>query len=167
MPATMITQEFLRERFDYCPDTGVLKYRVLTSNLKPGDVAGFNKIGYLCVVVCGQRIKVHRLIFMMVTGRLPKEIDHINHDRSDNRWSNLREVTGSIENGKNRTKNKNNTSGVMGVRFEADRGKWLVRINTGYMYKNLGRYADFADAIAARKAAEIKYGFHPNHGSHP
>jgi len=167
MPKTIITQELLHERFDYSPETGVLTYRVSTNKSKPGDIAGFNVRGYLRVVFCGQRLGVHRLIFMWVTGRWPKEVDHINHDRADNRWENLREVTGSVENGKNRTKSKNNTSGVMGVRFEADRGKWLVRINTGYRYKNLGRYADFSDAVAARKAAEIQYGFHPNHGAHP
>ena len=166
MPADMITQEFLRERFDYCPETGVLTHRVATRKKKIGDIASCRGgHGYLSIYVDGVHMRAHRVIFMWVTGRWPKEIDHINHYKADNRWLNLREVTGSIENCKNRTKSKNNTSGVMGVRFEADRGKWLVRIKTNYRYKNLGRFSDFADAVAAREAAEIQYGFHPNHGS--
>ena len=35
-------------------------------------------------------------------------------------------------------------------------------IGVGGKRKNLGRYADFAEAVAAREAAEVRYGYHIN-----
>ena len=166
MPSTMITQKLLRERFDYSPETGLLTYKIAIGGAGIGHHAGsLNRFGYLWFECCGSDVRVHRAIFLYVYGRWPKEIDHINHIRTDNRLENLREVSGSFENQRNRTKSKNNTSGKMGVIFDKGRGKWRARIKINDVYLHIGWYADLADAVAAREAAEIQYGFHPNHGS--
>lgn len=58
----------------------------------------------------------------------------------------------------------NNTSGHTGVYWNGLRGKWYARIVVSGESKNLGHFLEKDEAIAARLAAEIKYGFHENHG---
>lgn len=82
--------------------------------------------------------------------------DHINGNTLDNRRTNIRFVTAQ-QNNHNHGRSKVNTSGYTGVRWEADRKKWLARIKINDKAINLGRYARLEDAIAAREAAEIKY----------
>jgi len=100
-----------------------------------------------------------------MTGEWPKvDIDHINGRRDDNRWCNLREVTRK-ENCRNRKRPKTNTSGCIGVSQRENSGKWRAYINND---KNkrvyIGDFTSKEEAIAARKAAEIKYGYSPTHG---
>ena len=73
---------------------------------------------YVWVYFRGERFSLwkHRLVFFLVTGRFPKEIDHINGIKTDNRIENLREVSGS-ENCQNRDCKwkKNPDSGLPGI----------------------------------------------------
>lgn len=59
---------------------------------------------------------------------------------------------------------KRNASGMMGVRWLSKSKKWQadIRVNKSFIY--LGRWEDKQLAIQARQKAEIKYGFHENHG---
>ncbi|WP_025120640.1 MULTISPECIES: HNH endonuclease signature motif containing protein [unclassified Serratia (in: enterobacteria)] len=103
----------------------------------------------------------HRLIWVLFNGEISaeKQIDHINHHRSDNRIENLRLVT-KQENLRNCAKGRNNSSGTTGVYFHRASGKWCAQINKTH----LGTFTDKADAIDARKQAEVERGFHTNHG---
>ena len=74
-------------------------------------------------------LKVHRFAFMQETGTLPEEVDHINGDKSDNRWSNLRAAT-KAQNQANRKTNKNNKHGVKGLYFEDARSLWVGAIQS-------------------------------------
>ena len=105
----------------------------------------------------------HRLAFLYMTGSIPKEVDHINHVKPDNRWKNLR-AANRIINGRNRSMHCDNTSGVTGVYWHKKKGKWQagIRVNDKRIY--LGVFKHLEDATAARKTAEARYGFHPNHG---
>ena len=106
----------------------------------------------------------HRLAWLYVHGVWPKDqIDHINHVKTDNRMVNLREVTRS-ENQKNRTLNVGSKSGVAGVRWRKQMGKWEsnIRVNGKDLY--LGCYASKEKAIARREMANILHGYHENHG---
>ena len=96
-----------------------------------------------------------------MTGGFPIEVDHINRIRTDNRWSNLRAVTSEM-NQRNKPKNKNNTSGTVGVYWHKGRSKWVARIGKNSIY--LGIFSNLQDAIEARKQAEIDHGYHPTHG---
>jgi hypothetical protein len=99
-----------------------------------------------------------------VYGEFPKQsIDHIDGDGSNNPIVNLRDVS-HRDNQKNKRLYSNNISGVVGVSFRQSRQKWVAQINTPDGLKSLGRFASFEDAVAARKAGEIKYGYHKNHG---
>jgi len=106
----------------------------------------------------------HRVIWAMVYSEWPSDqIDHINGIKSDNRIPNLR-IVSNLTNQRNQSLPAHNTSGVMGVTWDKESRKWKAQIRVGPRNYNLGRFADIDDAAAARKAADDRYGFHPNHG---
>jgi hypothetical protein len=120
--------------------------------------------GYRRMTLLGKRYKSHRVAWAMHHGDWPPEtIDHINGVKDDNRIENLRAVT-HIENCRNQKLHNTNTSGVMGVYWRPEARKWQVRIYVNGRLLHLGLYVKKDEAVAARKAAEEKYGFHANHG---
>lgn len=167
MSKDSLTQELLKEQVSYDPKTGEFTRLVRSSNsVNVGDKAGcLNKItGYVEFSVFGTLHKAHRLAWLYVHGHFPPEqIDHINHDKADNRIDNLRLCTAAT-NSQNQTMYKNNSSGVTGVWRDTERKNWMVYISVRGKRITLGRREDINDAIALRKAAEKKYGFHRNHG---
>jgi hypothetical protein len=130
-----------------------------------GRVAGsMNDRGYIRVSVFGKQYLAHKVIFAMRDGEWPiSEIDHINGNPSDNRLCNLRFVS-RVENMQNMAISSRNKSGALGVFWDTQRGKWsaTIKVNDKIIY--LGSFIDVASAAVARKVAERKYGFHPNHG---
>ena len=110
--------------------------------------------GYIGVEVNHKPFRVHRLVWTMFNGEIPKdmEIDHINRITNDNRIENLRLVSHQ-QNMKNQNKRKNNTSGLTGVRFY--RNKWCVEIGNRY----IGSFASKYLAIQARFIAERQHGY--------
>ena len=162
----MITYEQAIEAFDYDPESGELRWRIKPArNTEAGDVAGCtSNHGYRVVKYKSRRYSIHRIIWLMVHGKFPpNEIDHINGVRDDNRLSNLRAAT-LLENQRNQKLPSNSKSGVMGVHWQTARNKWHASIRVNYKLIYLGIYEILQDAVDARKAAEIKYGFHSNHG---
>jgi hypothetical protein len=123
-------------------------------------------LGYRCGRLNYDYVLAHRVIWKMVTGEDAIEVDHIDGDRSNNRWNNLRSVDAS-SNRKNAARRKDNTSGVVGVFWFKRDKKWAAGTNLNGKYKLLGLFDDFDQAVAARKAAERKHDFHPNHGREP
>lgn len=112
----------------------------------------------------GSQVTAHRVIWLWVNGSLPEgQIDHINGNRTDNRIKNLRDVS-SKENSRNLSISSRNNSGVVGVRLNKPRGRWEADIRVDGRLIFLGRFKLFEDAIAARERANVKYGFHKNHG---
>ena len=102
-----------------------------------------------------KKLLAHRVAFFLYHGHYPvwpNSVDHINHDGCDNRIVNLREVTAREQSMNTRLSNSN-TSGVKGVSFLKDRGKWRASANIDGKKTNLGTFYDLKDAIAARKAA--------------
>lgn len=161
----MITQNQLKKLFSYNPETGKFT-RLVTINYraKAGDVVkAIDSQGYIGVSVENKRYTAHRLIWIYVYGVKPDHIDHINGIRTDNRLVNLRSVA-QKENCKNLSVRKDNASGVMGVSFFKRDGTWQVRVSRDGKYIHLGYFADKFEAICARKSAEIKCGYHKNHG---
>jgi hypothetical protein len=90
-------------------------------------------------------------------------VNHEDGDSSNNRLSNLRLVD-YFANNQNAKKRKDNVSGVTGVYFDKRSGKWLSVIYAYNKRIHLGTFKTFEDAVATRKEAENKYGFHENHG---
>lgn len=123
-----------------------------------------NGRGYKLVTLKGRASQQHRIAWLLVKGRWPVgEIDHINGDKTDNRFFNLREVT-CEEQCKNRPLRKDNKSGISGVFWLKKRRRWLVKANINRKGKTIGYFKDFFNACCARKSVENKYGYHENHG---
>lgn len=119
--------------------------------------------GYRSGRILDKTYHAHRIIWVIVTGEVPEEVDHINGDRSDNRFSNLRAVT-KPENTVNKCMSSKNTSGVTGVYWDKRRSKWTAAIQVRGKFLFLGYRETIEEASLLRKAAERRYGFHPNHG---
>lgn len=153
----MLTQADLKQLFKYNPATGEL---VRISSSKP--VVSNTKTGYSRVRIGDKLFKTHRVIWLLVHGFQPNHIDHINGDRSDNRLANLRNIT-QYENALNQKLRADNVSGCSGVNWH-NSNRWIAQIRDRGKYVYLGSFKVLFDAVAARKSAELKYGYHPNHG---
>ena len=167
----MLTAERVRELLDYDPETGEFRWKVRTSlSVRPGYVAGCEHTDqsgkeYRVIKVGGKFYKAHRLAWLVTHGEFPPEqIDHIDGNGLNNRLDNLRAVS-HAENQRNQRKYSNNTTGVVGVYWTKDRHKWRAMIAVNRKDIHLGYFTNKDEAVAARKAAELKYGFHSNHGS--
>ena len=160
-----LTQRRLKEVVEYNSDTGVFTRLSSASQIKAGSIAGGQDgKGYTRFSIDGKSYLAHRLAWLYVNGVFPiDQIDHLNHDRLDNRIANLRCVTHK-ENGKNQSLYKNNSSGVTGVNWDKSRGKWYSCIMVDGKTKSLGRHIELSDAVMARVSAEKELGFHSNHG---
>lgn len=158
--------EEARRLFDYDPETGLLMWKIRTSSrVRVGEVAGsFHTRGYRRVQVNNERYLLHRLVWFIYYGAWPEDqLDHVNRDRTDNRIANLREVD-HAENNKNKSMYMSNTSGVVGVGWHRQSQKWQAGIKVGQKRIHLGLFDTFEEAVAARKAAEVLYGFSSTHG---
>lgn len=172
-----LTQEILQELIDYDPDTGIARwkhrgrkwfsrdadYKTWNNKFEGKVIDRKHNQGYVTIGLFSKNYLLHRIIFIYMTGSLPHKVDHINHIRHDNRWINLRDVSDS-ENSKNMSIACNNTTGVTGVYLHKASGKWHPKIKINGEQVHLGLFENFDDAVDARKEAEIKYGFHENHG---
>lgn len=155
-----ITPEEIKELFDYRPETGKIFRR--SDGREAFTYVHDN--GYRRGYIRGRRYYGHRVAWAIYFSQWPsKSIDHINHDRQDNRISNLREADHKT-NGRNRKLSCNNSSGHTGVGWVNRVGLWQARIKINGKLKNLGHYARIEDAITARRRAERELGFHINHG---
>lgn len=126
-----------------------------------GKEAGYiGKKGYSHIRILGRRYLAHRLIWKMVHGYDPECIDHINRERLDNRLENLRNVL-VTENSLNNSVNSRNRSGTTGVYWDTTIKRWRAKIFVRRKEYNLGRFANKADAIEARKAAEVRLNASP------
>ncbi|MCA0846099.1 HNH endonuclease signature motif containing protein [Salipiger thiooxidans] len=92
--------DLLKRRLAYDPSTGVLSWR---DGPRAGRQAGtISSGGYVVIFLEKKRIKAHRAAWAIHYGAAPKDqIDHINRVKTDNRISNLRDVT-NTENQKNK-----------------------------------------------------------------
>jgi hypothetical protein len=184
----IITPETLRQIVSYDPMTGKLCWLVVKPEMfKPGKrhsaetrCAIWNSKysgrpalqhrdknrPYAYGDIFGRKYYAHRVAFAIMAGKWPKIIDHIDGDKSNNRWSNLREVT-QAQNMQNTWLRADNTSGHVGVSFDVSRGLWSSEIYVNGKKQFLGRYVDKNEAIAARLDAQLLAGFSLRHGTKP
>lgn len=160
-----LTQKYLKEILHYTPDTGEFIWKVrIARRVHIGDIAGcLSPRGYITIVISGKIYLAHRLAFLYMTGVMPEQADHDNHIRNDNKWKNLNKATNTT-NQRNQSLFKNNKSGCMGVCWSKASNKWVASIKVNGKRIYLGLHSELADAAKVRKTAEIKYGFHSNHG---
>ena len=149
--ATMLTVERLREMLDYDPESGVFVWKVSTSNRAPvGSSAGTDHgNGYRVIAIDHCTHYAHHLAWLFIYGEYPnQEMDHIDGNRSNNKISNLRHGT-HAQNMQNLSLRATNKSGMTGVSWLKNYGKWEAYITVNYKKINLGYYDDLQEAGAA------------------
>ncbi len=161
-----MTQSRLKEVLHYEPTTGVFTRLISKSGSgKIGSTVGsIDSKGYLNIMIDRTSYGLHRLAILYMTGRMPLHyVDHEDHNPSNNIYTNLKEVT-HIQNNMNRSIGPLNKSGFVGVYWCKKAKRWMAQIKADGKIKHLGSFIDKELAIEARKAANIQYGYHKNHG---
>lgn len=173
---TLPDAELLRQLLEYDPETGALTWRERVPEMfgngvrspewacnwwnsrfagKPAFITA-NKLGYLNGAINAEYYLAHRVIWKMVHSVDPEFVDHIDRNPANNRLANLRSVA-HAENCRNRKVRTNNTSGHAGISYVSRLPKRPWRVTIGK--DSLGYFATEAEAMLARKAAELAGGY--------
>jgi hypothetical protein len=133
--------------FSYNPETGI----VLKGNRTCGSIT---RKGYLRTRVNGKCVMVHRLIWFIMTSKWPSindEIDHIDGNRTNNKWDNLRLVDRRVNSQNLETHRKGHVLGA----HKAKRGRWESSIRVDGTSYYLGNYKTPKEAGEAYRNAEL------------
>ena len=135
-----LTAQRLRDLVDYDKESGIFRWRIARPKAPIGAKCGcVNKtLGYAFIGVDKRTYLAHRLAFLHVLGEWPVEIvDHINGDRADNRWANLRMASRKLNAENLRKPRPANKVGLLGVtkigkRFQAAISIGGKQVKLGY-----------------------------------
>jgi hypothetical protein len=127
----MLTQEILNKLYHYDSTTGVLTHKTSRGGIKAGSIAGnICQDKRVQIYVLGKNYKAHRIIWLMVTGKLPLfEIDHIDGNPSNNAWDNLRDVPHRINQQNRRGPTVANVTKLAGVTPNKNRYGAQIKID--------------------------------------
>ena len=155
MGIASVTAADLRANYHYGPETGIW------TRLSTGKIVGAIDVsnGYRYFYLRGVRVWEHRGAWLYMTGAWPaNEIDHRDRNRSNNRWSNLREATRQ-QNAANGPVMPHNKIGLKGVSLCKATGRYRADITVSKRRFNLGRH-DTPEAAheAYRRAATEAFG---------
>jgi hypothetical protein len=163
----------LLQQFHVNPQTGDLYFTdlaSLTKHVKGTGARNYNfalintlVAGRKTIAINGYNYYQHRIIFKMMTGSEPHQVDHINGDPTDNRPCNLRAATQS-QNQHNRKLNANSRSGYKNVHWSAKRKKWRVQLRRNKQFVVDFLIDDLELAILA--AAEARNLYHGQYARH-
>lgn len=154
----LLTQESLKEWFDF--DGKNLSWKDKTRETKICKNAG----GYPMIRYAGNARLVHRLVFILSHGYEPKQIDHIDGDKTNFSIDNLRDC-GQTENAMNKTVQSNSKSGLKGVFWDKTFKRWVVSVGIkGKQYRKTG-FKTAEDAFEfACLMRDMIHGTYANHG---
>jgi len=138
---------------EYDPITGLFTWRISSGKVSKGSIAGsLDRDGYVVIRYKLKTYKAHRLAFLAMGEIPPPQVDHIDHLRNNNIFSNLRR-SNSLANSRNRLKNKNNSFGFTGISLTS-LGNYRVRIYNKGKLVSIGVKTDckYRAAIAFNRA---------------
>ena len=166
LPRVDISINELRERLDYDPATGVLRWRKgrkqIAGHVKP---SGYREIEWVTRELGKRKGRksiyplAHRMAWAMTTGTWPEnEIDHRNGNRDDNRLVNLRPAT-RAENAQNLVQEPRFGAPLVGVsRVPRCINRWRAGMHGRY----LGTFGSPEEASRAYFAAKAQvHSFQP------
>ncbi len=140
----MLTYQDVRRLFNYNENTGVFRYKTRAANcIQIGDIAGgVSSKGYIAINIKWKPYQAHRLAWLYMTKDWPKyDIDHINRIKTDNRFSNLRDIPHFANNLNN---------GGKGYYWNVRMGKWAVQVRINKKQIHIGYYStEIAAAYSA------------------
>lgn len=160
MANTNLTAQRVREVIDYCPSTGIFRWKVDVGRwgrIKAGTPTGSpDATGHLRIQVDGTLYYAHRLAWLMVTGAWPEaDVDHKDGVPGNNAWTNLRDVPHRTNTENRRRATANKRSGLpMGVSVDSRDGAIRADITVDGRTRGLGRFADAEHAHKAYLAAK-------------
>lgn len=147
----------------YNKETGVFSISKSGTNSKLLNQRIDNR-GYVRLNFQGKPYQAHRLAFLYVNGAFPDdEVDHLDGNRSNNAWSNIRRISHG-DNQKNLTMNTRNKTGINGIMYTKNGKGFVAQIGNNGVTQYLGSFGNINDAIRARVTAEIKLNYHDDHG---
>ena len=143
MATAILSAERLRELLSYNKESGHFTRIARRKGAVLGEIAGSKMShGYISICIDGVDYTAHRMAWFWIHGAWPDGyIDHINGDRSDNRISNLRDVSQSVNMQNVYEAKSNSKTGLRGVSWHAQRRKYTARIKVGGKYLSLGLHA--------------------------
>lgn len=146
---TVITREYLKSILHYDRDSGLFRWKVRRGNVRMGTIAGtITSHGYVQIVIDRKIYQLHRLVWLYVYGEIDNAlvIEHIDGNRTNNRFSNLRLTTCEINQQNQKRPQSGNTSGYLGV--SKIKNRWQARIVVNGKSKYLGLFKNPQDAYA-------------------
>jgi hypothetical protein len=151
--------EELKLKYWYWPDSGEFM-KDPYSSWPDTNQPRLNHNGYLIINYKGKMYFVHKLIYYFMGFEIPDIVDHIDLNKINNSWVNLRAVD-KRQNNTNQPRRKDNTSGYKGVYFHKSHNKWMARISHHNKMKFLG-YATTPEeaAIIYNEAVPLYHGEH-------
>ena len=163
-----ITQDELKALLNYDSETGVFTWKIrLSYNVPAGAEAGCieKTYGYHLIGIGKASYRAHRLAWLYMTGEMPSvHIDHINGNKADNRFANLRKAS-YAENGRNAKLSITNKSGVKGVSWHKSNQLWVANLRVNKKHKYIGGFKTIEEAAnAIKQAREELHGQYANHG---
>jgi hypothetical protein len=147
MTTHTITKEFVLEMLNYVPINGLLFQKKKRPKVQIGTIAGIvTPHGYRYIQLAEKKYAAHRLVWLIETGSFPsKHLDHIDGNKLNNCFANLREVTVK-QNSENKIAQKNNQLGIRGVCFNKRLGKYIAQIQHNGKNNHIGVFETIEQA---------------------
>lgn len=156
----------LKEVVHYDPETGIFTRRALPGNERyirsinsrfaGKPLAPARKVGYAAAHIDGRSYYLHRLAYLYMTGEMaPIDVDHINGDKYDNRWVNLRAATVAENAYNSRARQTYKSTRLKGVTYLPKQNKYRSQIRANGVVYPLGVFDTEESAHAAYRAAAV------------
>ena len=159
-----LSADYVRSILDYDKETGNLRWKPRQTrrglwNIKfAGKIAGTSETdGRRKIVLKGKPYQHSHVAWVIVTGEWPRhEVDHLDTNPANNKWSNLREAT-RVQQLHNRCVMGNSTTGLKGVHKNKHGTTYNARIRVKGRRLFVGNFPTAEDAHAAYCIAASKY----------
>ncbi len=116
---------------------------------------GIDSVGYPTTSIDAVPCRLHRIVFILTHGYVPKYIDHVDRDKTNNHPDNLREVT-NTENCRNTELRKHSTTGAKGVGRNRG-GTYYAYVDTPQGRRRKKATDSLEQAIKDRKELEDEF----------